>query len=208
MTIQEAINKIDTLKPNSYSNADKIAWLSNLDGIIKEEIIDTHEGGEMGLNITAAVANWASDRIYFATDAENIGKQVTISFTAYTRSGKEITAEVTDTIVYYESAPDPFYGFMSGFYNDPFDEGKSVTINYASVVFNGYDSTTDTRTALLVPAPYDDLYIKWLEAQIDYTNAEYGKYNNSSNAYNNAYSTYERYYNRHHMPLAHKLKFF
>ena len=123
MTIQEAINKIDTLKPNSYSNADKIAWLSNLDGIIKEEIIDTHEGGD-------------------------------------------------------------------------------------AVVFNGYDSNTDTGTELLVPAPYDDLYIKWLEAQIDYTNAEYGKYNNSSNAYNNAYSTYERYYNRHHMPLAHKLKFF
>ena len=46
MTIIEAINKIDTLKPNSYTQLDKIRWLSDLDGIIKSEIIDTHDGGE------------------------------------------------------------------------------------------------------------------------------------------------------------------
>lgn len=123
MTIIEAINTIDTLKPNNYTQLDKIKWLSDLDGVIKTEIIDTHEGGE-------------------------------------------------------------------------------------GIVFNKYDPTTDISTELLVPAPYDDIYIKWLEAKIDYANAEYGKYNNSSMAYNNAYSAFERYYNRHHMPKQTKLKFF
>ena len=46
MKILEAITKIDTLKPNSYTQDEKIKWLSTLDGIIKSEIIDTHEGGE------------------------------------------------------------------------------------------------------------------------------------------------------------------
>ena len=46
MKILEAITKIDTLKPNSYTQDEKIKWLSTLDGIIKTEIIDTHEGGE------------------------------------------------------------------------------------------------------------------------------------------------------------------
>ena len=46
MTIIEAINKIDSLKPNTYSQPDKIKWLSNLEGVIKKEIIDTHEGAE------------------------------------------------------------------------------------------------------------------------------------------------------------------
>ena len=123
MTISEALNRIDTLKPNSYSESEKIKWLSILDGLIKKEIIDTHEGGE-------------------------------------------------------------------------------------SVVFNGYDDKTGKTTELLVPAPFDDIYVKWLESQIDYANAEYAKYNNSSIAYNNALSTYERYYNRHHMPVAQHLKFF
>ena len=123
MTIIEAINKVDVLKPNSYTQTEKVKWLSNLDGVIKSEIIDTHEGGE-------------------------------------------------------------------------------------DIVFNGYEDTTPVETEMLVPYPYDDLYIKWLESQIDYNNAEYQKYNNSTTAYNNAYSAFERYYNRQHMPKQTKMKFF
>lgn len=123
MSIIEAINKIDTFKPNSYTQLDKIKWLSELDGIIKAEIIDTHEGG-------------------------------------------------------------------------------------SDIPFEGYDEDTEISTILLVPAPHEDIYIKWLESKVDYNNAEYGKYNNSSVAFNNAYSAFERYYNRHNMPIKNKLKFF
>ena len=123
MTLLEAINRIDVLKPNGYSQAEKIQWLSNLDGIIKREIIDTHEGGD-------------------------------------------------------------------------------------GVTFNGYTEETSLTTELLVPAPYDDVYLRYLEAQIDYANGEYTKYNNSSEAYNTAYSNFQRCYNRTHMPKGRKFKFF
>jgi hypothetical protein len=123
MTILEAVHKIDTLKPNSYTQPEKIKWLSTLDGIIKSEIIDAHEGGE-------------------------------------------------------------------------------------DVVFEGYHDDSDLDTVLLVPAPYDDVYIRWLEARIDYANGEYGRYNNSLKAYNDAYQLYERYYNRKHMPKGKSFKFF
>lgn len=122
MKVIEAIQMVDALKPNSYSQEDKIKWLSTLDGIIKIEIIDTHEGAD-------------------------------------------------------------------------------------KVAFNGYDMSS-LETELLVPSPYDDIYIKWLEAQIDYNNSEIGKYNNSMAMYNSTYSTYERYYNRTHMPKGHKFKYF
>ena len=46
MTIIEAISKIDALNPNAYTQSEKIGWLSTLDGIIKRQIIDTHEGGD------------------------------------------------------------------------------------------------------------------------------------------------------------------
>ena len=123
MTILEAINRVDSTKPNSYTQVEKVDWLSTLDGIIKNEIIDTHEGGE-------------------------------------------------------------------------------------DVVFAGYDADTSLDTELLVPAPYDDIYIRWLEARIDYANGEFGKYNNSLTAYNDAYILYARYYNRKHMPKGNKFKFF
>lgn len=123
MTIMEAIYQVDAVKPNSYSQVEKIKWLSTLDGVIKSEIIDTHEDGE-------------------------------------------------------------------------------------DVVYNGYNENTEITTPLLVPAPYDVVYIRWLEAQIDYANGEYGKYNNSLTAYNDAYTLYNRYYNRNHMPKGKKFKFF
>ena len=123
MTIIEAINRIDTLKPNTYVQETKVYWLSKLDGIIFDKIIKTHEGAE-------------------------------------------------------------------------------------SEEFNGYTAETPIDTKLIVSAPYDDIYIKWLEAQIDYANREYDKYNNSILAYNDAYAEYERYYNRTHMPKSKNFKYF
>lgn len=123
MTIIEAINKVDELKPNSYTQPDKIRWLSNLDGTIKTEIIDTHEDGEM-------------------------------------------------------------------------------------VIFDGYNSNTSKDTELLVKAPYDDLYLYWLESRMDYYNGEYGRYNNTLAMFNAAYSAYESFYNRAHMHKGQKFKFF
>jgi hypothetical protein len=42
MTIQAAIDRIDSLKPNKYTVSQKIAWLSELDGMIFRELIEHH----------------------------------------------------------------------------------------------------------------------------------------------------------------------
>ena len=117
MTIIEAINKIDALKSNTYSQEDKIDWLSRLDLMVKQQIIDTHEGA-------------------------------------------------------------------------------------AGVTFAGYNDNTDLHTVLLVPAPYDEVYLRWLEAQIHYHNDEIDKYNVAITMFNTAYEGFEKYYNRTHMPIA------
>ena len=123
MTIIEAINRIDAVHPNNYTQHDKVAWISTLDGVIKKEIIDTHEGAE-------------------------------------------------------------------------------------AVSFSGYTDDTPADTELLVPAPYDEVYLFWLQSKIDYWNGEMGKYNNSISMYNTAYSNFEKAYNREHKPISKKLKFF
>lgn len=46
MTIREAIDTADRLKPNAYSEEDKLRWLSELDNIVYTEIIRSHEGGK------------------------------------------------------------------------------------------------------------------------------------------------------------------
>lgn len=122
MTIIEAINRIDNIKPNTYSQEEKVQWLSTLDGTIKKEVIDTHEGAE-------------------------------------------------------------------------------------AVSFHGYTANTPLTTVLLVPAPYDQIYISYLEMQIDYANAEYGKYKNSMSVYNQEFASFERYYNRENKPISRGKRF-
>ena len=74
--------------------------------------------------------------------------------------------------------------------------------------FAGYDADTPGNTELLVPSPYDVVYIAWLESRIDYTNGEINKYNNSNAVFLTAYSAFERYYNRTHMPSGTSFRYF
>lgn len=125
MKIIEAINRADELRPNDFTQEQKIMWLSALDGIIKKEIIDTHED---------ASANAAS--------------------------------------------------------------------------FTGYDADTPLSTQLLANEPYDEMYITYLLMKIDYSSAEYAKYNNSATLYNTQFSAFWGWYNRTHMPRSRDIKFF
>jgi hypothetical protein len=70
------------------------------------------------------------------------------------------------------------------------------------IFFYGYDSKLDLDTELMVGAPYDAMYLRWLEAQIDYHNSEDDRYNNAIMLFNNDYEGYKKYYTRTHMPIA------
>lgn len=69
-----------------------------------------------------------------------------------------------------------------------------------AVSFSGYTAGTPMDTVLLVPAPYDEVYLRWLEAQIDYHNGEYDKYNNAIIMFNTTFEAYAAYYNQNHLP--------
>lgn len=116
MKINQAITRLDALIFNTYTQSDKVEWLSRLDTMVKKQIIDTHEGAE-------------------------------------------------------------------------------------NVIFTGYDDSTDIQTELLVPAPHDEMYLRWLEAQIHYYNGEYDKYNNAIIMFNTAFEAYQAYYTRKHLPV-------
>lgn len=117
MTIHEAIVRLDALKHNTFTNAEKLAWLSTLDGRIQGEILDSHRGGPA----------------------------------------------------------------------DPFP---------------GYDTTTPGDKKLLVAAPYDEIYIRYLEAQVDFHNGEIEKFNNASALFSAAWQDFARFWNRTHIAKA------
>ena len=59
-------------------------------------------------------------------------------------------------------------------------------------------NTLDMDTELLVGPPFDSLYLRWLEAQIDYHNGEYDKFNAAILLFNTAWREFENYYRQTH----------
>lgn len=47
MTVGDAITKIDAIRPNQYTNAQKVDWLNAVDGQIFVEIIKTHHDADI-----------------------------------------------------------------------------------------------------------------------------------------------------------------
>ena len=104
MTIREAITLVDSHKHNTYSDRDKLRWLTVLEAMAQQMIAQT--GGE-GL-----------------------------------------------------------------------------------LPFEGFSDATPKDTVLTAPAPFDEMYLRWLEAQIDYHNGEFDKYNNALSMFQAAFDSF------------------
>lgn len=67
------------------------------------------------------------------------------------------------------------------------------------ISFTPYTENDEEKT-LLASQPYDEMYIHWLEAQIDYNNMEFDSFNNSNSMFESVFSLFRNAYNRTHMP--------
>ena len=59
MTCAEIIARVDNLEPNQYGSAQKLEWLSNLDSVILDECIMTHN--EAGTSHASRASGWATN---------------------------------------------------------------------------------------------------------------------------------------------------
>ena len=71
----------------------------------------------------------------------------------------------------------------------------------APAEFEGYTDDTPLNTTLLIPEPYDECYIRYMEAQIHYAMGEMSRYKNSMMLFNTVYSAYSSWYHRTHTPV-------
>ena len=75
------------------------------------------------------------------------------------------------------------------------------------VKFEPYGADVDRDTVLLVPFPYDGLYIDWLLVCEMLRRDEIERYNNALYTFKEALGEYARWYNRTHMPKASRVRY-
>ncbi len=108
MTVQNAIEKADRLRPNSVLHSDKEQWLFDMENRIYNEVYSRHRG----------------------------------------------------------------------------DEREFTDLEHFSDI-----------SVLFLKSPYDEIYVHYLCANIDYINAEYDRYNNDSIMVQSLYGDYQKHYN-------------
>lgn len=72
--------------------------------------------------------------------------------------------------------------------------------NGSEMGFSSYTENTPLDTVLLIPEPYDEAYIHWLEAQIHYANDDIDSYNNAISMFYTAFDGYKDFYRKRHTP--------
>ena len=108
ITIEEVIAQVDSMYQNTFDRQDKVKWIDEVEEMIKQDIIDTHE--------------------------------------------------------------------------DPDEKEENKLYAYG---------------------PYTDVYLYYIEAQIDKSNGEYDRYSNHMALFNASYQEFENHYHRTHMPIWH-----
>ncbi len=67
--------------------------------------------------------------------------------------------------------------------------------------FSGYGEDTELiSTELLVPWPYDELYVRYLLMRIDLEHGELDRYNNEAASFNRLWQSWAGQYCRTHLP--------
>lgn len=65
-----------------------------------------------------------------------------------------------------------------------------------------YTAAADLDTPLLLPTPWEECYIHFLEAQIHYCNGELTRYANAMSLYRAVFQSWADHYHRTHTPLS------
>ena len=182
MTIKEALETIERLYPNKNTIGDKLVWLSELDSTVVTNLVRRHhnpiseEFETDGESVTYTLANSydAINRMYLrVADGSN-------------RCGYTWTYNKDTKVITYTTAP---------------EKGTMTVCGERLTYDTNYDENTAPSTELLIPKPFDQAYIYWLQSKIDYFNGEIARFNNSSAMYNSLYSDFAAWYTRTHKPF-------
>ena len=69
------------------------------------------------------------------------------------------------------------------------------------ISFSGFDSSTDLKTELIMPEPFDEAYIHYLSAQIYFSQQELESYNSEISMYEVFLNGFKSWWSETHMPV-------
>lgn len=180
--IADLITSLNGLKDNSYSDAQILEWLNEVESQIKAEVIKSYE--RQTITVTSDTLEYdlttgynQMDVIDIYIDKELIDKNdLRDMYNAYITDNTSFSdAETNNSKLVFQEGID-----------------ADVIITYQQK----HTPYTATTSYLLVEPPYSKLYTEYISAKIDYFDKEYTAYNNGIQIYNQTLENFRGWYNK------------
>lgn len=185
MRLKEAIDRVDALHPNPYSNDQKTDWINELeqliqanDYLVRPEDLQWHKYSKTWTGVSVTFPDKRTLQTSVDLDLDD-GSIITIS-NLQTTTANEGTYQIYLANKYEYVFKDEVFTTVT------------TTAETGTIAYNGTDEE------LLIDKPWDSMYIKYLIAQIDYANGDYDQYANTREAFENEYSNFRKWFTQHY----------
>lgn len=186
IAIQSVITNTDIIKPNPYSNYQKLGWVNEIEGRIVSEVVKTYI--KQVINTTEDQLEYDLLPLYNNMDVVDVfvdKKSISKSDLRdlYNSYFTENTAYLEDSY-----ASDSKLIFQTG-------KAAEIIIIYQKKYSPMSDDATSTY--LIVESPYSQLYGLYVEAKIDWYKKDFDSYNNTMDAFNEVFNAFSKWYKDH-----------
>lgn len=171
-TINEILQIVDAIKPNTYDTPAKLQWINEVDGAIWTELFQYKK---------TAIINTVEGVSGYPLPAETNFNRITNAYL----NGKEIPKLSN---AHYKTTGISRSDDGVNIYPAPVANGE-LAISFVEAYTPHKISEINTSEVLAEP-PYDRMYIYYLTAKIDFTRREYASYNNIMDLFNQSFVEY------------------
>ena len=185
MTLREVIDHVDRVKPNAYTDEEKVLWLNELEYAIQADI----EGRTDDFRKHAVMTEWSGSVVLRITDDGYPVLPVVLDISP----GGLFWLSV-DGVEYADGAPITGVVIENGTTTIIFNGGLVGTF-VGAVVFR-YDGCAEEMFA---PVQYHKIYYTYLQARIESANGEWVEYDNTMQLFNGFLGEYQRWYARNYI---------
>lgn len=178
-TLLQIITEVNTLRPNAYTDAQKIVWFNQIDEKVKLNELPTY----VATNIRR-LANVYSYSLPNGVDFEDIDS-------VFLNGSKIPYVDVRSNDVFYNGEKAYFNSSgVLGISPTPTSSDEVSEPSLRVVYKQEFTPHTATSETLLITNEYKSVYTWYLLAMMSFFDEDYDKYNNLMQQYNTAYNEF------------------
>lgn len=179
-TIQEIINRVDEIKLNTYSENAKTTWINQVEGWVKDKIIQTY-----GYFDISRIKGQAAYDLPSGVSFSNIVMAYMDKYPIH-----KLDARSHEKTGYFLGADGKI-----NIYPEPGQDDTTPRMRFVYKLSHiPYKYPEDKDAELLVSSPYDAIYENYVYAMIDWHNREFSAYNNTMAMYNESWREFANWY--------------